>query len=109
MRIFTISLILLFLSCSSNKANLVYTDGDIISIIGVMSLVGSEPFTKPVIKTDKRTMVFLPENYKIDKNDLFNKKIIATGKITVKERKSADHKYTVYEYHIEPSDFKLYP
>ena len=78
-----------------------YKTGDIVNVTGTVSLAGNEPFTRMVLRLpDRKEAFFLPGNFKKDKRSLIGKTITAAGAVEVHELKSADNKYTVYEYHL---------
>lgn len=91
------------ISCSSQKKEIAYKNGEIINVTGVVTMTGNEPFTRIVLRpVDDKEALFLPKNFKINNASIIGKTITVTGNVEVKILKSADHKYTVYEYHLNP-------
>lgn len=89
--------------CGTPEKKPVYKTGDIVNVTGSVSMAGNEPFTRMVLRfPDRKEAFFLPGNYKKDKRELIGKIITATGRVDVHKLQSADHKYTVYEYHLIP-------
>lgn len=102
-RILCLLLISAAACCGGQERKPLYSNGDLISITGNVSMAGNEPFTRMVIRpSDGKGAFFLPVNYKKEKNNLIGMTVTVTGQVEVRQLKSADHKYTVYEYHIIP-------
>jgi hypothetical protein len=102
-RLFFIILVALTACCGTQEKKPVYTNGDAVNVTGNVSLAGSEPFTRIVLRPiDGKEAFFLPAELKKDKRKLIGKTVNVSGKIDLHVLKSADHKHTVYEYHIIP-------
>lgn len=102
-RILLTALIYLTACCGTQEKKPVYTSGDSVNVTGNVSVAGSEPFTRIVLRPiDGKDAFFLPAELKKDKRKLIGKTVNVSGKIDLHVLKSADHKHTVYEYHIIP-------
>ncbi len=89
--------------CGTPEKKPVYKTGDMVNVTGTVSVAGNEPFTKMIIRiAGKKEAFILPVNYKKEKRELIGKSVRASGRIEVIELKSADKKYTVFEYHLSP-------
>lgn len=105
--IFILILLVAVISCSSQKKEIAYENGESINVMGVVTMIGSEPMTKMVLRpVDNREALFLPKNFKANNASIIGKTITVTGKVEVKVLKSADHKHTVYEYHLIPDQIE---
>jgi len=97
-------LLLIVTACCGSRERLpVYKNGEVVRVTGVVSMAGNEPFARVILRpTDRRDSFFLPENFRKEKGYTAGKTITVSGKIRLRELKSGDHKYTVFEYHLIP-------
>lgn len=99
--IYLLILLVAAVSCSSQKKEFAYKNGESINVTGVVTMTGNEPFTRMVLRpVDDKEPLFLPKNFKVKNGAIIGKTVTVTGIVEVKVLKSADHKYTVYEYHL---------
>jgi hypothetical protein len=102
-RILIVIIVVSVISCSSQKKEIAYKNGESINVTGVVTMTGNEPFTRMVLRpVDDKEPLFLPKNFKVNNVSTIGKTLTVIGIVEVKVLKSADHKYTVYEYHLNP-------
>lgn len=101
--IFIFILLSAAISCSPQKKEIAYENGESINVTGIITMTGNEPFTRMVIRpTDDKEALFLPKNFKEKNSSVIGKTVTVSGKVEIKIKKSADKKFTVYEYHLIP-------
>ena len=100
-------LLLIFISltacCGSQEKKPLYKTGDIVNVTGVISVAGNEPFTKMVIRSaGNKASFILPKEFMKNRDNLTGRTVSLYGRVEVREMKSADHKFTVFEYYLIP-------
>jgi len=103
-----LTLIFLAAYCGSQEKKPLYKTGDVINVTGVVSIAGNEPFTKMVVRpADGKGMLILPKEFRKSNKNLTGKTVSVSGKVEAREMKSADHKFTVFEYHLTPDKIEV--
>ncbi len=92
-------------ACSSGKPKMVFNNGEKTVITGSMMLVGNEPMSKLIIKTES-AQIILPKDIRDSHRDLIGKTVTVEGIINAQLIESADHKHKYYQYVMNKPEFK---
>ena len=86
---------------TGTQEDLAYRNGEQITIVGVVRVVGNEPFTRVAVKTAEGVNLVLPRELGNTLRDLQRRSVTVSGRVRIKRIRSADHKYEIVEYHLE--------
>jgi hypothetical protein len=78
-----------------------YRDGERARVEGTVSLAGSEPFARLVLRTADGRVFFLPEEMAGRREELLNRRVRVEGTVRVTVLRSADRRHRVTEYRLE--------
>ncbi len=73
----------------------------IITVTGLVRLVGSEPLAQFVIETESGDIYYLPRAYRRDNPGLINSVITVQGELEVIEMVTVDGKHRIIENHLK--------
>ncbi len=92
-------ILVLLAACCSQKKQAAYIDGEEITVSGIVTVIGNEPFTKIAIRpSDGRAVIILPADFKKSSSGIIGRTVTFRGKVSVKELVSASGKYRSFEY-----------
>lgn len=74
---------------------------NIITVTGLIRLVGSEPLAQFIIETESGEIYYLPPAYRRDNPGLINSTITVQGELEVIEMVTVDGKYRHVENHLK--------
>lgn len=97
----SLCMILVFVAacCSQRKEQAAYINGAEITVSGMITVTGNEPFTKIVLRpADGRPVILLPADFKKRGKSVIGHILTIRGRVSVSEVISASGKYRRFEY-----------
>ena len=83
------------------QEDLPYRNREQITVMGVVRVVGNEPFTRVAIRTVDGFDFFVADKLDNTVRDRQGQSVTVRGRVRIERMRSADHKYEVIEYHLE--------